>query len=450
MPTGYVPPPVGSPERSEMSPHAQRTQSSLAQLAIDGGERTVTSPHPIEWPIYDDAVAERVRKLVIDRKTYHYGRGDEISELEDKFSAYHGGGHSLLVNSGTSAVYSALFGVGIGAGDEVLCPAATFITTVTPLFQLGAVPVLCDCDPETGNLDPEDAATRITGRTRAIVVTHLWGHPAEMSKIMALADKHRLAVVEDCSHAHGARYDGQIVGTFGHAAAFSIGTGKMISGGMAGMVLTRHQDVYDRACLLGHFRRRARETVKTDFYKQFCSTGYGANLRGTPIAAVLALSHFDKIDHLIKEKTHNLERLSAGLAGLAGIVPPVTRPNVTRGAWYGYKARYRPDEVNQIPIKRFAEALQAEGAEIDLPESAPLHMLALFQAEDNGLRFAPDRTPARPSGTIVYKKGDLPVAERIHANSLSFPANKFYARNDALVDEYVAACSKVSEFYAGN
>lgn len=431
-----------------MSLQATDKRTSTQQLAIEGGDRAVTTPHPIEWPIYDEAVAERVKKLVMERKTYHYGRGDEISELEDKFSAYHGGGHSLMVNSGTTAVHAALFGVGIEPGDEVLCPTATFITTVTPLLLLGAVPVLCDCDPETGNLDPADAATRITPRTRAIVVTHLWGHPAEMDAIMALAERHNLAVVEDCSHAHGARYNGRMVGTFGHAAAFSIGTGKMISGGMAGMVLTRNQEVYDRACLFGHFRRRARETVKTDFYKQFCSTGYGANHRATPLAAVLALSHFDRIDQLIADKTHNLERLSAGLDGLPGLRPPVTRPNVTRGAWYGYKARYVPEEVGMLPVKTFAEALQAEGAEIDLPGSPPLHTLPLFQVTDNGLHFAPDKTPDRPGGTIIYRKGDFPVSERVHAESLSFPAAKLYSRNDALVDDYIAACRKVALHYA--
>jgi perosamine synthetase len=410
-------------------------------MAAAGRGPAVTLPHLKEWPVYDDETADRVRRLVLEGRTFDYGRRPELDALEDAFAAYHGGGLALTVNSGTSALLSAFIGVGISPGDEVLCPAATFIATVTPLLMIGAVPVLCDCEPDTGNIDPADAESRITPRTRAIVVTHLWGHPCAMDEIVALAERHQLSLIEDCSHAHGATYKGRIVGTFGDAAAFSIGSGKMVSGGMAGMLLTRDHEVYDRACLLGHFRRRSRETVKTPSYAAFSNTGYGANLRASPVAAVLALSHLRQLDSLIDRKRQNLERLSAGLADIGGFEPPLTRPAVTRGAWYGYKVRWQaPGSPTEPSIEDVVRALKAEGCDVDPPGSPPLNTLMIFQTADNRL-YRP--TPSN-AHRFTYKVGDFPVAEAIYRKTMSFPANKLYGDVTPLIDQYVLACTKVA------
>jgi perosamine synthetase len=416
------------------------------QLAMLGGERAVVTEHPREWPVWSEEAAAKVRDLVLSGRTFDYGRGPEIAAFEDAFAAYHGGGQALMVNSGTSALYSAFFGAGIGPGDEVLCPTATFLATVTPLFQLGAVPVLCDADPETGNLDPADAAKRVTARTKAIVVTHLWGHPVEMDAVTALCAEHGLALIEDCSHAHGATYRGRLVGTFGSVAAFSTGSGKMVSGGMAGVVLTRDQVIYDRATLLGHFRKRSRETVRTPFYKQFTNTGYGANLRVSPMAAVLAHDHLSRLDDLIAKKTENLQRLTRGLADVPGFVPPATRPHVTRGAWYGYKVGIDMSAAGRATIAEIVAALKAEGCDIDPPGSPPLHTTALFQEADNGILGERDARPGRPPWRR-YRNGELPVSEQIQRTSLSFPAARFYGEVGTLAEEYVLACRKVSEHF---
>lgn len=420
---------------------------STSLLALLGGEKVVTLELPPEWPIYNEKDAKAVTKLALQGKTFDYYRGAVIAGFEDDFAAYHNVDHALVVNSGTSALHSAFFGVGIGAGDEVLCPTYTFITTVTPLFLLNAIPVLCEAKASTGNIDPNDVERRITKRTKAIVVTHMWGHPADMDEIMALSSNHDLVVIEDCSHAHGATYKGKKVGTFGDVAAFSLGGGKMISGGMAGIMITNDQKIYDRACLLGHFRQRCRETVKTDFYKQFWITGFGCNYRGSPLSVVLAHHHLRKLDEMIKIKRENLEHLTAGLKGIKGIGTPYTEPFVTRGAWYGYKLSYRPEELRGLSKELFIEALIAEGVAVKQPRSAPLHTLPLFQTTDNHLYHYNTGCDYGGRNRIVYKNGDFPISEDIYSRSLSLPAKNFNVPAKDIINQYVIAFRKVSKHY---
>lgn len=199
------------------------------------------------WPPLTDGTA----KAVLDQLRTSisvYDRSGIIATLEDALRDYFGTRHALLTSSGTAALYSMYAACRIRPGDEVIVPAYTFFATVTPLLHLGAVPVLTDCDAD-GNLDPEDVARRITDRTYAIVVTHIWGTPADVTALRRIADEHDLRLLEDASHAHGAAVDGRKAGTFGQAAAFSMNGPKPLSAGEGGFLLTDDDDTYHLALL---------------------------------------------------------------------------------------------------------------------------------------------------------------------------------------------------------
>jgi dTDP-4-amino-4,6-dideoxygalactose transaminase len=206
-------------------------------LALLGGTPAVTAPVPhFTWPPVSDrtesAVLTQLRTAVSV-----YDRSGVIADLEDALRGYFGVRHALLTSSGTAALYDLYAACRIQPGDEVICPAYTFFATVTPLLHLGAIPVLADCD-ENGNLDPADAARKITARTSAIMVTHMWGVPADMTAIRELADSHRLTLLEDGSHAHGASIGAQKTGTAGDGSAFSMNGPKPLSAGEGGFLLT--------------------------------------------------------------------------------------------------------------------------------------------------------------------------------------------------------------------
>lgn len=197
-------------------------------------------------------------KRVLDRG--YFLMGPELNAFERKFAAYHGNGlHTVGVGSGTDAIRIGLLALRIQPGDEVLVVANAGVPPVAALVASGARPVFCDVDPDTHALDPEDIDRRVTPHTRAVVVVHLYGHPAPMDSIMARARAHGLKVLEDCAQAHGARSAGRVVGTFGDAAAFSFYPTKNLGAlGDAGALLTADPHVADQARLLRMYGWRQR------------------------------------------------------------------------------------------------------------------------------------------------------------------------------------------------
>ena len=327
----------------------------------------------------------------------------------------------------------------LGPGDEVIVPAYTFFATVTPLLHLGVTPVLADCD-ETGSLDPMDASRRITSRTKAIVVTHMWGLPADMTRLTDLADRHGLMLLEDASHAHGAAINGRKVGTFGRAAAFSMNGPKPLSAGEGGFVLTNDNETYYRVLLHGQYNKRCRNEIPTTHpLYPFAVTGMGLKLRIHPLAAAIALDQLARLDTYLDARTTMAEVICKELGKLPGIVAP-TLPQGVRASWYGLPLIYQSEELDGLPVQRLHEAILAEGChEADRPGSTcPLNLLPLFQ----------NPQPLLPafSGDLSYEPGDFPVAEALWRNTIKLPV--WHREEDrALVDLYIDAIGKVIANY---
>lgn len=367
----------------------------------------------------------------------YYGREGEVAALEEAFRAYVGTDHALACSSGTAALHSAYFGLGLGAGDEVIAPTFTFLSTVMPLFVVNATPVLVDCEPDTGNIDPAAIEAAVTPRTRAVVVVHINGHACDMEPIVEICRRRDLRLVEDASHAHGATYNDSMIGAFGDVSVFSLQGAKLTAAGQGGLLLTSDREIFERAVLLGHFRNRAFEDVTSDEYRPFNTTGYGLNYRMHPLAAALARRQFEDLDAYIDGREANLGALSEGLAGIAGVDPPARKPYATRHPYFNYKPLYDAGAMGGLDRAVFLEALKAEGAPVGDSTSLPLHCEPLFQTADDR-----SRTYGQDPNRRVYVDGQLPGAESYAERALRIPT--YTDPRPRLIEQIVEAFEKVS------
>lgn len=408
-------------------------------LALFGGPPAVTEPTTFTWPPITPADIAAVTALLERGEISYYGREGEAAALESGFAAYVGVPHALSCSSGTAALHSAFFGIGLEQGDEVIAPTFTFLSTVMPLFVVNAVPVLVDCERDTGNIDPAAIEDAITARTRAIVVVHINGHPCDMDPVVEIARRRGLKLIEDCSHAHGAMYRDARVGGIGDVSIFSLQGSKLTAAGQGGLLLTRDREIFERAVMLGHFRVRAFDDVTSPAYRAFAATGYGLNYRMHPLAAALARRQFQDLDAYIDGRTANLEQLSARLAEIPGIEPPARKAYVTRHSYFNYKPLYEAEAFEGLDRRVFIEALRAEGAPVEDSTSLPLHCERLFQVRDDG-----SRTYGREPNRRVYAAGDLPNAEAYAERALRIPS--YTAPRPVLMAQIADAFEKV---YAG-
>ncbi len=237
--------------------------SGKSKLAILGGPKSVTLPpgDTFTWPIVTAKHEQALLEVLHARKM----SGTDITqEFEKEFAEWQGAKFALAHNNGTAAIHAGMFGCGVGCGDEVIAPSMTFWATMLQALNLRASVVFADIDPMTLCIDPKDIERRITKRTRLIVVVHYAGYPCDMPAIMRIARKHKVKVLEDCSHAQGSLWKGRKVGAFGDAAAMSLMTGKSFAIGEGGMLFTNDRTIYERAVAFGHYERTGRPTRYSD------------------------------------------------------------------------------------------------------------------------------------------------------------------------------------------
>lgn len=407
--------------------------SSSTRLALHGGTPVLDEPHVPVWPRIEERHVKAVADVIARGEVSYFGRDGLVRDLESYWSGRLGDRPTLAVSSGTAALHSGFYALGAQAGDEVIGPTYTFLATVMPLVQLGAVPVLADAEKDTGNIDPASVEAAITQRTVGIVATHMWGHPCEMGRLRDIARRHNLWLLEDASHAHGATYRGQEVGTFGDAAAFSFQAAKIVFAGQGGLLASATTATHERAVLLGHFMVRAER--EGGELARYASTGFGLNYRMHPAAAALAVLSSADLDRNIESRTRLHAKLSGLLEEVPGITPPVIRPECTRGAFYGSKV-HLGEQWTDVGVDAVIRALRAEGINVGRPGTKPLHTLPYFTDEQVPLltRGAPARR--------VYRGQDLPVSQEVWSCSLKLPTFTF-ADEEKIVDAYAEAFAKV-------
>ena len=374
-------------------------------------------------------------------EVYYIDEHPLVSQLAERFKSLTATRYALPVNSGTTGIVLSYHACKFGPGDEVLCSTLGYFASATALLMFGATPVFCDVDPRTGNIDPRDAAAKISSRTKGIVVTHLWGHPADMDDLTALAERYSLALIEDASHAHGSTWRGKPVGSFGDIGVFSLGTHKQISGGAAGILVTNDRALYERAMLLGHHPLELAREITEPTLVPFASTALGLNSRPGLIAVALALSHLVKLSELNATKKVNFDYMSELLSETRGVAPMYTDPNAERGAWFGYKLHYNEMELNGCGADVFVKAVRAEGVKMRREPLPPLHTTPTFADEAPPMAIWSDpKMEFRPC-----QPEDCPHAVAMHARTLTLADKYFHEEARTLVRLYAEAIEKVSK-----
>jgi perosamine synthetase len=418
--------------------------SANARLAIHGGPPAVTRRHRERWrQVRLSDVVSIARYARRDVNTLAKGEGP-IAEFETRFAELTARRHALAMNSGTATLHSAYFAVGVRPGDEVIVPAYTFFASAAPILQCGATPVFCEVDPVTLTADPDDLERRITPRTRAICVVHMWGNPARLDRLQEIARRHGVALIEDCSHAHGAAYRGQPVGSWGDIGCFSLQGAKAVSGGEAGIAVTDDATLFDRMLVLGHYGRLKKGQAAGTFHTDHLSLG--VKYRPHLYAILLANRSLSRLEKLNRRRRRNYEILVEELQGCRAVQPIKTTPGALRGGFLEYILRYDPSGAGGASRGAFIEAAAAEGVPI-APErysaigkhGRMLHQTPIFTGFDafgNG-------GGGRGDGNPGLDPPALPVTESLQDRLMTLPPFT------EVSETYVRQCARALRKVAG-
>jgi len=409
------------------------------KLALLGGPKTVT----VNAPAYPEIGPEEVKGVVetlMTRQLSQVGHGGVVGEMEDAFAEYFGRKYCHAFNSGTAAISSALFAVGVGPGDEVLTTSNTWISAICAICHAGAIPVFCDVKRNAHYIDPAEIRRKAGPNTKAVIATHLWGLPADMDPIVKAARAKGLYVVEDCSHAHGGKYKGQYFGSIGDVGAFSLQGSKAIVAGEGGFLLTDRAFWYQRAMVPGDHGVRLRQELKYKRLEPFTKGGGAWTYRIAPVCAAIGLAQLRKLEALNVARQANFDRLQKQLRKSA---PFIKWPRLHQGSvrgWYGTPALYEYDQA-KVSRDLFCEACGAEGAgvggggytnwyEIPLFQDTKLYGQLWHVRHENGAAFKP------------IPPGSLPNTNELHGKNLIFqiPAAECPQR----MDQVAAAIGKVA------
>ena len=362
---------------------------------------------PVYKPYFNGKEKEYVNECI--DSTWISSKGKYVELFEQKFSDYVGVDYGVAVTNGTVAIHLALLALGLGPGDEVIVPSLTYIASVNPISYVGAVPVFADSIEKTMQIDPDDIRRRITNKTKAIIVVHLYGHPAEMNQIMRIAEENNLFVIEDCAEAIGSMYRGKKVGSFGDVSCFSFFGNKTITTGEGGMVCTNDKTLYMRSKNL-----RGQGLA---MYREYWHDIIGYNFRMTNICAAIGYAQMDTVETVIEKKIHIAERYYNNLKDLPlYLFVGNDDQNMIRNTFWMCTIVVRQDPDSR---ERLRDHLKKAGIETR-PVFYPVHTMPMYSQQ--------------------YRK--LPVSEKIGWRGINLPS--FPGLTDEEID-YIT--DNIREYY---
>ena len=352
--------------------------------------------------------------------------GPKTKRFEREFARKVDAPYAVAVNSATAAMHLALDAIGLQPGDEVIVPVYTFTASAEVIIYFRARPVFVDVDPVTCNLNPAQLEKRITPRTRAIIVVHIAGLPAEMDSILSIARAHNLPVIEDAAHAFPTRYRGRMIGSMGDLTAFSFYATKTLSTGEGGMLTTANAEYAERASMqsLHGISRDAwkRYSAEGSWYYEVIQAGYKYNM--TDIAAALGLHQLARCDWLLERRQTIAKRYTEVFSQWPELVTPPDPPHVEH-AWHLYMLRL---QLDRLTITR--DAFIQELARANIGTSVhfiPLHLHPFYRE------------------TCQLVPGDFPVALDIYQRVISLPI--YPGMSDDDVEDVIAAIGRIIETY---
>ncbi|MES2294516.1 MAG: DegT/DnrJ/EryC1/StrS family aminotransferase [Pseudomonadota bacterium] len=421
----------------------------MSILAIDGGTPVRTKPWQDNFTTGEEEKAAAIAALdsgylSLFEGSHHpdlpfsFRGGPFVQKLEDFAGQMMNTPHVVAVNSATSGLYMAIGALGLGYGDEVIVSPYTMSACAVAPIIYGAIPIFADIDEDLGSLDPISIESRITPRTRAILVVHQFGIPARMDEIMAIARKHKLKVIEDCAQAWGAKYNGRSVGTIGDIGVFSFNVNKTIQSGEGGLCVTSDADLAYRLQLI---RNHGEAVVGPAGYTDITNM-LGYNYRMTEILAAIALEQLRKLDHLNTERLELVHRLLNGLAAHDCFALPPKRPE-HYATFYVMPIRYRQALLG-VARNDFTKAVNAEGIQFHQAYVRPLYLQPLYQ-QKNAFKAgypwaAPENAQSRPN----YSMGCCPVAERLHFEEMLINEHIRPPHTATDMDDILKAVEKVA------
>ncbi|MCL5031524.1 MAG: DegT/DnrJ/EryC1/StrS aminotransferase family protein [Bacteroidetes bacterium] len=326
-------------------------------------------------PIYQPSLNGNEKKYVNEclDTSWISSRGEFISKFENEFSKFIGVEHATAVSNGTVALHLALVTLGIGPGDEVIVPSFTYIASVSTISITGATPVFVDSLEDTWQVDPKDVRRKISPKTKAIMVVHLYGHPCEMDELTKIAKEYNIFMIEDCAEAFGSTYKGKHVGMFGDLSTFSFYGNKTITTGEGGMIVTNDETLYDRA-----YHLKMHGLAK---YREYWHDTIGFNYRMTNICAAIGLAQLEKANEKISKKRQIVNWYNEALKNLP-VKHHAEQKNVFHSYWMYSILVETPDTRDSL-----RDFLKVEGIETR-PTFFPAHTMPMFSQKFQKLPVA--------------------------------------------------------------
>lgn len=405
----------------------------MSSLAIDGGKPAIEGPLPSVRNALGRSLGEEelaLLKEVIESGSLSFLYGSKTQQFESEFAQMYGVQQAVSVSSGTAALHTAVLYLNPEPGDEIILSPVTDIGTAIPILAQLAVPVFADVDPHTQNMDPNSIEANITPRTRAIIVTHVYGNPADMDAIMAIARRHDLFVIEDCAQSLLATYKGKLCGTIGNIGCFSFQQSKHMTTGDGGMVIANEDDRFGRALRLCADKGWPRNKPGRDHL--FLAPNYHM----TELQAAVGLAQLGKLRKMVDARMRSAAEVTAHLQGVD--VAPIHILPDTAGVFFYYSFRL-PAERLKAPIPHVMKALLAEGIDgfIGYPGPKPLYKYPVIK---DRLTFGTSGWPFTLSGARNWNYDDdlCPVAEKACRETVCMWWNeRFTAQHTEMIAEAI-------------
>jgi L-glutamine:2-deoxy-scyllo-inosose/3-amino-2,3-dideoxy-scyllo-inosose aminotransferase len=406
----------------------------MSELAILGGPKTRKEPYP-QWPVWDQRDIDAVVEVVKSGRWGGYPYpGPKTAELARRFAELQGGGYAVPMVNGTITMEVACRAADIGWGDEVIVPAYTFQATAAAPMGAGAIPVIVDVDPNTYCLDPLAVEKAITPQTKAIIPVHLGHQMADMDALMALAEKYHLVVIEDCAHAHGAKWNGKGAGTIGDFGSFSLQSSKILTSGEGGILLCRTPESAAKAAsIIDCGRPHALGGGGEDYSQEF---QVGGNYRLGELAAALALVGVERLPEQAKQRETLAAYMDESLSEIAGVRVLKRDPRHTSRSFYRYIFAIEPKEFG-VEHDVFCAALDAEGVDCWVGYEA-MNNYSLFQPQKSRLAV-PNAFPEY----FRFERMSLPVAERACEHEAVWLDEAIFRSDPQGVDDTISAIKKI-------
>jgi L-glutamine:2-deoxy-scyllo-inosose/3-amino-2,3-dideoxy-scyllo-inosose aminotransferase len=402
-------------------------------LAVNGGTSLWSQGWPT-WPIFGEREAKLLQQ-VLESGHWAYD-GPVEAKFQRAFADFQTAKHGLTVSNGTIALQLALEALDIGYGDEVIVPVNTWQATAAACLDVNAIPILVDIEPDTYCIDPDKAAAAITPRTRAIIPVHLYNSLADMDRILELARKHKLYVIEDCAHNHGSQWRGRGVGAVGDIGCFSFQSSKSLNAGEGGFVMTNDDRRFERLYSLRNCGR-----MRPDADPNNWEPVQSGNYRTSEWQAAILLAQFERFPEQMAKREANMTFLNEHLGQIEGLQPMLRRPQVTRQGMYQYAFRYDPEAFNEVPVAAFRRAL---GAELNTTVGGmydPLNHSPLYQPHTKRRHHLSDDYWR----AIDPTRFDTPIAERAYGSESVILSHPHLLADQAAMQAVVDACTKLHE-----